>query len=300
MNTPLPLLKRLRIALSEPRSYAMLYNQSIARTLFAFFLFSTLCGLLYGIGSYLFIQKITPTTEQLSLFSQDIHALYPQDLVMHIDNGVLSINQQSPYTVELPPRWKQFFQAENAPQSLVTIDTNAAVEDYYRYNSLALMTNDTLVYPRKDLEISFLRYQDILQNNELHLSSVTVNHDIFQAFMTEFADPFIVKVPKYLNNVGLGVALLISLFFGLFTLLFVLPFLLFVTALLWMVNRFILKRTLTYGQLYFLGFSGVMPILLLHSLCVLMGFWIISPLLFVALYVGWMIFVVLNMEKIAE
>src|SRR3989344_4178481 len=66
---------------------------------------------------------------------------YPDELVITIKDGQLSTNVKEPYSIPLPKEFPDIFD-----QNLITIDTKAQVSDYPKYQSLALVTKDSIAF----------------------------------------------------------------------------------------------------------------------------------------------------------
>lgn len=107
-----------------------------------------------------------PLIKKLPTLSHDlVEEIYPSELEIIIKDGKASINQTEPYFITIKvSRLREITESfsENASKNLpkissirlLTIDTNASVEDYDRYQTLFLLTRENLVYV-SDGEIKF-------------------------------------------------------------------------------------------------------------------------------------------------
>ncbi len=183
----------------------------------------------------------------ISTGRKELVALYPKELELRISNGKLYTNVIEPYIIEFP---KVFGNMEG--KHLLVIDTKASPIAYKTYNTLVLATRDVLVYPdkqqrdttttqmyffsdlKKSLYIDFYLYNKLIQN----------------------MDPFIAKLPMYIDRSVIIGLLLLPFFGGLFWLSGTLFGLLFLTLLVWFMEK-ILKTSYGYKTLFRLGMHGV-------------------------------------------
>ncbi len=81
-----------------------------------------------------------------------IDRMYPDDLEVRIQNGIVSTSVQEPYYVTVSPETFKgtFLESKNRTsdykQRLLAIDTHGRAEDFERYQASALLTDRSLVY----------------------------------------------------------------------------------------------------------------------------------------------------------
>jgi len=96
---------------------------------------------------YFFLYSVAGT----DFFSKNIDTLYPQELVVKIQNGEVSTNVSEPYIISLFD-FKRIFDemrvlGAKTPDlvNLLVIDTKASVDDFTRLQTYALLTKDKFI-----------------------------------------------------------------------------------------------------------------------------------------------------------
>lgn len=165
--------------------------------------------------------------------------VYPSELEIVITNGTVTTNVTEPYfvsvsnqTLERLSNFKINSQPVNRTR-IITIDTRATSEEIDKYQSLALLTADSLVY-YNDSKIETISLKDV-QNFQLNKSLIDS------------------QVSKFLDNrsvvwVILGLLLFIPLFIFLFTGLGYLLWFSWLALLLLLLTR-IYRLPFTYSRL---------------------------------------------------
>ncbi len=148
---------------------------------FKLFLATLVLALLLTIKpSYEVFQNIYPLVKGLDKKIEDtIIEVYPEELVVTIKNGTAKSNVTEPYyitmrkeTLEKLFSYQKDSGITRSKIRLLAVDTKAKAEDFERYQSLALLTENSLVtYRDGDIEIYPLRdIGDMTVNKEFVLS----------------------------------------------------------------------------------------------------------------------------------
>ena len=132
------------------------------------------------LSSYFLIKTVSPFVSNFDeKVKSAINLVYPTDLEIKIEKGVLSTNVAEPYYVEIPKETLDLIIPSNsqepAPISkirLLAIDTRGKAEDFEKYQAYALLTATSLVYYNdNNINIQSLRnVQDLTINREIILS----------------------------------------------------------------------------------------------------------------------------------
>lgn len=290
------LLRRFWLAISTPKHYKSLFQQGFGRGLTTLLLACFLSSLTVGVAASAWIHLNIPQDEDfLSSLKSDFQTLYPEELVVQITDGSLRMNQEAPYSIEVPERWQELFRNEDSETFpyLLTIDPTGKVEDYAAYNSILLFTEKAVVYPSKsqssetsdwqNVQTSFFRYDEQPDTANFYMDA-----EKYRTFESQL-EPFIEKIPLFVNIIIAALLLILPFFVALFSWMWTLIYLCFATFLVWIVAM-VMKKPHTYAQLYTLSIYGVILPLLLKAIA--NGVGIDLPFLFPTLvFVVWMGFV---------
>lgn len=196
---------------------------------------------------------------------REVPALYPEELVLTLSGGKLSTNVEEPYTIELPMSWRKSFEDPDAPAHLVTIDTQAHIEDFERYDSFVLATKTALVLP--DREKGGYRVITFERLNE-EQGPLVIDQATYLA-VTGRMFSYFVYLPLLLGILALLLLLLFPFAMAGSLLLWFLFYLLSTTLFSWILAR-IMKVPLRYKELYRIGcFALTLPILVSIPLSIL-------------------------------
>ncbi len=182
-----------------------------------------------------------------------LREMYPAELVLDIQSGALTTNVDEPYFLD-PPFWGEDREdKEDMPLHLLTIDTNASIDDFDAYDTVILATR-THIVAESDEGIRAFSLSKIDEH-------VVVDKEIFDNTV-DAAIPFLEAAPLWIDR-GVMVGLLLLPFLGAgFAWAWYLFILLIWSLLAWLLSS-MMGRKLTYGQIYRLGLYGVtLPILL--------------------------------------
>lgn len=217
-----------------------------------------------------------------------IQSLYPAELVVTVANGELSTNVQEPYVID-PPFWATVRDEmgdddTQAPTHLITIDTDASIEDYTEYDTLVFVTATHIVM-KGDNEVRLFPLSDIDE-------SFTLDKTRYDEFVATLM-PFVRAIPAWID---------IAVFFGLLLLPFVgaafswawnLLILLAWSLVLWGISA-LMGKGLGYGDVYKLGLYGVTLSVLWKTLTWPIpgiGLWFLPSLIF-------LVFMIIVLKKL--
>lgn len=210
---------------------------------------------------------------QLPQFVDDLRGaardLYPQELILTLENGVLSTNVEEPYYIDVP---SQFADIDTGDiRHLVTIDTQANVEDFPSYDTVFLLTDTGFVVPdqEQDRANAYRVYSFEEQLESMSDETVVIDRQLYDSFLGQAMPYFNYIVP---GTVVIVLLLVIILPFTLTSILLItrLIYLIFVSAFLWVIAR-LLKKHYTYGEVYRMGMHMITVPILIGTVMGLIG-----------------------------
>ncbi len=254
------------------------YYEELRHTSFAFSLqylatlvyistaFSVIAGLL------LLTMVFHPRLSSVDVLYDQIRDTYPHNLALTLENGTLRSSTNSAVVIGKPFTMPNAGK-ERSFQGLVTIDPGATVEEYANYKTLfvasgkgILVNNDIIAYP-KSLE-QRIDKQFIVSKREGFLQAIEDLKNYLPFLL------FIIVPP-------------IILLLGLLELVAYLLLLVFFSFVSW-VSALIIKRNLTYAEMYRFGMHAITPMVLFNTFLsffpFISGEW--SPLLYAAWMLG--------------
>jgi hypothetical protein len=228
------------------------------------------------------VPKIKSAVDGVLTQSQE---LYPEDLVITIENGQMSTNQPDPVIISMPqvPGVQEPDPAADF-DNLVVIDEEGTLGDMEKYNTLFLVNeSNILVWSEGRIEVYPLRD---LPNTEI--TRETINN------LVERFEGWIRLIP-YIITVLVFVALLFY-YLG-FRLVYLLP-----VALIFFIIGSIRGLKLTYGKYYQIGLHTITLPLTVEMIAVLVGIPILFPFWFfiVNILFGVLVISSLEVQKASE
>ncbi|MFH0772978.1 MAG: DUF1189 family protein [bacterium] len=229
---------------------------------------------------YTTVRKNIPS--YISSVQKELVVLYPKELELRISNGNLYTNVQEPYTIEFP---KIFGDMEG--KHMVVIDTKGIADNYPKYNTVVLVTKQTLVFPEKQqgsrTTTQMYYFSDLKK-------SVYMDYSEYSKIIKNL-NPFIAKLPKLIDvSVVVGLALL-PLFGGLFWLSSTLFGLIFLTLGVWLIEK-IVKTSYGYKTLFRMGMHAATWGILFTFLLDITNQNV--PYLYNLIFIAWMTFVLIK------
>jgi hypothetical protein len=202
-----------------------------------------------------------------------LNTLYPEDLVLRFNKNELSINQPEPYIVgknfDVKGSDTDFYVNEeattengtNAMKHLITIDTNASIDDFDEYQSLALaMKNGLAVKQSNRAEVRYYSYAEFLEKVPQPFTFDSVSY----GQIVNKVRPYINQIPTLLLYVAICLVILAILIAPLFLVLGVLFNVLFLALLGYLIAS-AMKRKHTYKYIYKLGMYTAIPVIILQQ-----------------------------------
>lgn len=142
----------LKNSLLSPKYYAEVLAQKPGFSFKYYFMLALVASLVVGAMSLW--QVVPQTTKALNEFLDAGAKLYPADLTISLKEGKLSINKQSPYSVEIPQQFKYLEKdkpnadlnnGNTGPKNLVVFDENGTLDDLKKYDTLALVNTVNII-----------------------------------------------------------------------------------------------------------------------------------------------------------
>lgn len=220
----------------------------------------------------------------ISLGRNELIKLYPKELELRISNGKLFTNVKEPYFIEFPK-----ILGNSEGKHLAVIDTKGVADNYPKYNTIILATRNALVYPDKQ--------QGNISSTKMYYfsevkRSLYIDYSLYSKLIQSM-DPFMAKLPVYIDKLVIIGLFLFPFFGGLFWLFGVLFGLLFLTLLVWIMEK-ILKISFGYKTLFRLGMHGITWSVLFTFLLELTNQTV--PNLFSIIFLAWMGFVLYKLK----
>lgn len=287
MQTIQRFFKNIYLSATKPQSYPPRLAQSFSSALGYLYWLLVCTTLISAVGFAALLWAARPQIgEFVRNAEQELAGMYPDELVLTLSGGELSTNVETPYTID-PWFWsseklrKEFESGEkDMPAHFVVIDLDASVESYDSQDTLILLTRTSAVARDND-GIRLMPYSELETDEPLVLDKAT-----YMELVTA-VQPFVEMIPSFVDGLMLFLIVLWPFVGGFFHWLGLLAYLLvFTLAVLLMSN--IMKRRLTYGQLYHLSLYGIT----LSVLYGLVSSWIPQlsalPFIFTLIFLVWM------------
>jgi hypothetical protein len=206
-----------------------------------------------GIGISLLLATPALVSFAHSNLPQALESAYPNDLVVTIDNGKMSINQPQPYYVKntLP-----YFSGQDAPENLVVFDGTDKLEPDLNKNSTIVLAKETyLIAEGQHNE------QQIFPLSRLGTTTITIDKSKVVATI-DTVKPYFVPV-VYVGGAFLFVLFVLGGTF--FWLLFHMVYLL-IPALLIFLFSLMRENTFTFMESYRTAFFASIPVAIVFYL----------------------------------
>lgn len=272
-------------SLTQPSYYndilSAKFSFSLKYLFFLVFLLSLVGALKFAVNVISLRPKLPEFVDNAKKVVMDI---YPEKLILTYKGGKISTNVKEPYYIDMPEEGKGL---GLEGMHLVAIDTKGSAEEYQKYNSAILLTDESAVIPdNENGNYSYKMYPlaDMLKDVP---DGSFLNKTLYQTFAS-LTLPYIDKLPVYLMSFALVAVLLWPFFGALFSLSGYMFYLLVFTLLLWVIAK-IMKKNLSYGKVYQLSLHGLTLPIIASSLIALFGK--PFPFLFSVIFVVFMIVV---------
>lgn len=161
--------------------------------------------------------------------------LFPSDLVVTVENGVISTNQQEPYGIPMP----EAFLSEVPYEYLIVFDTqySVTIESARDFDTLVLIGKSSIGTQGDDGRFQIYPI-DKSVNMKIDRAFVEQGAESIIAFVSTFGFWFLVLIIPFLAFVGLTIGIMI--------------YLVFIALLIWVISE-IKGVRIGYPQAYILG-----------------------------------------------
>lgn len=238
-------------------------------------------GLLFAISAFTFLPK---APDFIKTARSRLTQAYPTELTVKVAKGEVTTNVKEPYFIDIP----ELKDNETGFKHLITIDTQATIDDYKSYDSLVLVTKKAIVYPdrnRGDLSSYTVTYLEDAKD-------VTINKALYDSLVNKIL-PFLDMLPTILIVLAVLGIVLFPILFGVLMLIWKLLFLAIMSLILWLISN-IFKNDLKYDKIFQLGMHGLtLPILLTFLLEL---FSIHIPNLYTVGFLLWMVIILAKIK----
>ncbi len=282
------------ISASDPAKLAGFHKKRLSSALRYLFWFLFSASVVMTVWICVNLLILIPLIQPFVNASADeLRGLYPANLEVTIEDGILSTNSATPVIIDVPPSWKEYFsekaEKEDRPvEHLAVIDTTASSDDFDEYRTMVLFTEKSIVVP--DDQIGY-RVVPLDPEKDVEFTPETYN-EILDTFL-----PFLGSLP------ALATAGVILLFFILpfiiagFGWLWYLGYLAVFSLVAWLLAA-IMGRRHTYAEIYKLGcFALTLP--LIYSTIAGMALVLHLPFIFTLIFLVWM-GIVFGSEKVLK
>jgi len=220
----------LRKSLISPDYYQDVVKASFSFSLkfffFSCFLLALVLGTIYSVNASKALNKFIFELRNLPEF-------YPENLVIEIKDGRVQTNQPEPYFIPLPEFPTQDQTIASPLTNLLVIDTQGKIEDINKYQTIALLTEENIVFRQSE------NTQEIRVYSLDQIKKFTLNEAFIKSSWQKISGYFKYFVPLATSFIFLGLFISIPLSKFIHLLIFSLITLLFAK---------ILKTTLSYKK----------------------------------------------------
>ena len=257
------------------------FSFSLKYLAFLLFLISLVGALKFTFGLLDLKPKLPEFIDKAKIVVMNV---YPDKLIITVKGGKISTNVKEPYFIEMPEEVRDLGLIS---KNLVAIDTQGNVEDFEKYDSTILLTDEFAVLNdyqsgRPGYKVNPLK--DYLKDVP---DGVQMNKAVYQTFANQVL-PYIDKLPQYLMGLSLILIILMPFLGALLTLSGYMLYLILPVFILWIISK-LMKKGLAYGKVFQLSMHGLTLPILISALITLYGK--SFPFLFSIIFFGFMIFV---------
>ncbi|MFA9288498.1 MAG: DUF1189 family protein [Weeksellaceae bacterium] len=258
-----------------------------AKYLYVLIFFTVLINSLFlAIGALSVLPEVPAMQQKITA---RLNTLYPENLIVKLENGSLATNSPEPVFIDIPE-----FQEDTEFQHVITIDTQAQIEDYQSYKTVVLFTEKAIVYPPERGDDTGIEGAYTVRQYEPTEEPIVIDESVYNQFVTA-VKPFIKAIPAILVSMVLLLIFIVPFIFSFIVFIWKLFYLLIATVVVKGIAM-IFKVPYTYQQLYQLGMHALtIPIMLTF----LMQLFVIVPpfMLYTAAFMLWMVIVLNKLSK---
>ncbi len=237
----------------------------------------------FTVQAALYLPKLPGLLDQIQ---NRLEAAYPDDLVIMVKNGALTINQPTPYYIDIPE-----MSEVDGYTHLITIDPEAEVSDFEESRSIVLVTDREIVYPDQQNGSTITSYR-VMSLREFP-EDVVLDERQYQSFISKL-EPIFAWIPRIAPFLLLAGVILIPFFGTLLSTAWQLMYLLFLTGIVFLISK-VFHLNISFGKLYQLSMHGLTIPLALSFLMTMLGVYI--PLVFTSSFLLWMVIIISKLEK---
>jgi hypothetical protein len=252
--------KRVWTIASSPAEYRTLRTPFLGKAIKYLYVLLLAISFLFALKTAIALAAARPALSQfMENVKQEIPLLYPEELVLTLSGGKLSTNVEEPYSIALPASWRPDTpEVADMPKNLLTIDTNAHIEDFESEDSFALATETALVMVDRDEGYRVMKFDRFSKEEG---KTIVIDRALYLQ-MVEKGFTILSFLPLLLVIFGFLLLLLFPFLMAGSLLLWMLFYLLLATLFSWILAK-IMKSPLGYKELYRLGvFALTLPILI--------------------------------------
>lgn len=214
-----------------------------------------------SLSSYL-IKKLPDIDKVTKQGLNTIKQIYPSDLSLTIIKGKLYTNVKEPYYIDSIEGFEKSLQGSNY-NHLITIDTQGIIDDYPKYKTVILVTQDGIIYPSKSTSNKHTQPQVFFFNQIKQ--NFTFNKRVYIEMVSKI-EPYVAYVKSLVIFIILSLFLIAPFLTSLFFLLGKLIQLLYLSLISLILSK-LMKVGLEYKEVYRLSMHAITtPILLVAVL----------------------------------
>ena len=224
--------------------YKELIKKPLSYSLKCFSIYSIFYALIATL--IVWVRFIMPISPILQTLPSRLASAYPSELEVTIKDGVASTNVEEPYFIPISDLKKEIYQIRDdilgtdtyALDYLIVVDTNATIDEFTNYKTLAFLTQNYLIYYSEDSSNSLEQFSVI---NLDQLDDMVINQNTVDQMAT-FSQAFFEKLPLIL-------LLVVLLYFVSLLPLFRLIHILFISLISYVLSA-IIKPQLKLKKIY--------------------------------------------------
>jgi hypothetical protein len=178
------------------------YRRQLKKPLSASLTFFVFFSLIYAAAStgFIWFRNLKPIQPAISNIPARLAGVYPEELEITLIDGVVSTNVTEPFFIPVSRlehvlrdiRDDILGSVSTGLDYLLVIDTGAPIEDFYHYQTFALLTGEYLIYHSGDASVSQVRIISLSEVDDLIINRQIVDQLAQQLTpYTRFVTPII-------------------------------------------------------------------------------------------------------------
>lgn len=276
-------------SLTKPGYYINITTAKFSFSLKYLYLLLSFSSLLLGVKFALGIAGHTP---QIPDFIEKtkivLSQIYPEELIITVKDRKISTNVQEPYFISVP---KEMVIPEKEAKYLVAIDTSADIADFDKYQSLFLLSKEFVAMKDNSTGYKVQALDEILKDvpdgatmKNSDFNALAAGLDPYYRYIYPAVYAFIIMLltlwPLLVAGVGLTGKLIMLVF----------------SSLLLFIFAKILKRGLTYKNIYQMSMHGLTLSVLISTFLTLVNF--SFPYISLFAFLAWMMVVIWKQKNL--